>query len=145
MVHSACESLGVTNIDCVTIYQSQYFEEKFPLENKEFANFRLIPAEIDAATSVAAMRQCLIEENSFSAGVFIGGMNGIINEYNSFRKYFPEASTTAVRFAGGAAETLPPSSNKDIEVNHLEHSNDYLSLFSQALNIDLNEERRFTT
>lgn len=142
MVHSACQNLGITNIDCATIYQSVFFKEEFPLENREFVSIRLIPAEMNVKESVASMRYHMLTENHFSAAVFIGGMNGIIDEYDLFRQHFPEAKIIAVRAGGGASATLPVA-NEDPLIQQFEFSREYFSLFSQALEIDPRSERNF--
>lgn len=142
MMHSACQNFGITNIDCATIYQSDFFKEEFPLENREFVNIRLIPAEAELIDSVASMRHHMLTENQFSAGIFIGGMKGIIDEYNMFRTHFPGAKIVAVRAGGGASATLPVT-NKDPLIQQLESSREYFSLFTQALEIDPRSERNF--
>jgi hypothetical protein len=38
MVWSVCEDLGVVYAENVTLYQSLYFDEAFPEENKKFGN-----------------------------------------------------------------------------------------------------------
>lgn len=142
MVHAACRNFGVKNIDCATIYQSTYFTDKFPLENQDFADIRLVPAGDEAKESVNLMRQRMMEENDFGAGIFIGGMNGIIDEYNMFTSAFPKAKIIAVRAGGGATATLP-STHTGSNLQELEASRDYFSLYTSILGIDPDSERDF--
>ena len=142
MVHSACQNFGIRKIDCVTIYQSEFFKEDFPLENREFANIRLIPPQEDLKGSIDSMREHMLTENRFTVGIFIGGMKGIIDEYNIFRTHFPDAKIVVVRAGGGASETLPVTT-EDPSIQALESSREYFSLFTQALEIDPRSERNF--
>lgn len=143
MVYSACLHFGLTDIRCATIYQSQFFKDEFPLENAGFVDVRLIPAQATIPESVATMRHKMFSENQFSAGVFIGGMNGILDEYALFREAFPDAKVIAVRAGGGATASLPQSSN-DPAVQCLELSRDFFSLYSSVLGIDPTANRDFT-
>lgn len=81
-------------------------------------------------------------ENDFEAGVFIGGMNGIVDEYNMFTSLFPRAKAIAVRAGGGATATLPIT-YKDPTIQTLEASRDYFSLYTNILEIDPSSERIF--
>lgn len=143
MVHSACLSFGLENTGSVTIYQSQYFKDEFPLENEDFADIRQIPAEATIQESVASMRQQILSQNTFTAGVFIGGMRGILDEYTLFKTKFPDAAVIAVRAGGGAAATLPIT-NTDPDTQKLELSRAYFSLYMNLLGIDPNSNRDFT-
>jgi hypothetical protein len=142
MVHAACKDFDLSNIDCVTIYQSKFFEDEFPLENKDFADIRLVSAEGTSSASVASMREQMLSEQKFTAGVFIGGMNGILDEYKLFTARFPEAKIVAVRAGGGATATLP-TTHKDSEIQRLESSREYFSLYASVLEIDPTSERSF--
>lgn len=142
MVHSACLNFGITNINCVSIYQTAYFKDDFPLENQDFMDIRVVPAEDSLAASVDSMREHMFSDNHFSAGVFIGGMNGILHEYKIFKDRFPDASIIVVRAGGGAAATIPET-QQDHEIQELEHSREYFSLFTQALKINPQSERHF--
>jgi len=144
MVYSACLHFGLSDIRCATIYQSQFFKDEFPLENAEFADVRLIPAEATIPESVAMMRRKMFSESQFSAGIFIGGMKGILEEYALFREAFPDAKVIAVRAGGGATATLPQSS-EDPAVQGLELSRDFFSLYSTVLGIDPRANRDFTS
>lgn len=142
MVYAACKNFGLKDISCATIYQSTFFRDKFPLENQAFADIRFVPGEEDMKKSVNLMRQRMMEENDFDAGIFIGGMNGIIDEYAMFTAAFPHAKIIAVRAGGGATATLPVSYT-DTYLQELEASRDYFSLYTNILGIDPNSKRNF--
>lgn len=68
----------------MTLYQSSFFENIFPEDNSAFRNIILTPKLETLEESINYMRLKMIGENKFSAGVFIGGMEGIFDEYNLF-------------------------------------------------------------
>lgn len=142
MVYAAGKSFGLNTIECATIYQSAYFEDKFPLENQGFADIRVISEEETLKDSILSMRRRMMEDNEFEVGIFIGGMKGIIDEYEMFREKSPEAQVVAVRAGGGATATLPLTQSDPV-IQELEESGDYFSLFNSVLGIDPNGERVF--
>lgn len=141
MVHAACINFGLEQSHAVTIYQSAYFEDQFPLENKGFADMRVVPAAGSLKDSVAAMRAAMLSEWSFDAGVFIGGMNGVHDEHAYFCQLHPGAVIVPVRHPGGAAADLPASNVSESAESESDASRDYLSIFIERLNIDPATER----
>lgn len=106
MVWAVCESLDVSYAAAVRLYQSQFFSESFPEENKRFRNVRYTKAVVgDREASLELMRRAMLAEQ-FNAGVFIGGMEGIFDEYRIFRELHPTAKVVAVSSPGGAAMQL---------------------------------------
>ena len=114
MVYAAGKSFGLNSIECATIYQSAYFEDKFPLENQVFADIRVVSKEETLKDSILSMRRRMLEDNEFEVGIFIGGMKGIIDEYEIFREKAPEAKVIVVRAGGGAAATLPATQSDPV-------------------------------
>jgi hypothetical protein len=90
----------------ITLYQSRHFEKEFPEDNFAFENIELTPDYGDIPSSVFQMRKKMFEENNFSAAVFIGGMEGVIDEYRMFREYFPQALTIPLASTGAAARIV---------------------------------------
>jgi hypothetical protein len=77
MVWLVARSLGVDYSRAVTLYQSRFFEEDFPEENRRFKNVVYTPAVPgDMPASLAKMRNQMLTERKYTAGVFIGGMEG---------------------------------------------------------------------
>lgn len=106
MVWAVCESLGVSYATAVKLYQSRFFEEWFPEENKKFLNVQFTRAVAgDRAASLELMRRTMLAE-PFEAGVFIGGMEGIFDEFRIFRELHPTAKVVTVTAPGGAARQL---------------------------------------
>lgn len=106
MVWAVCESLDVSYATAVKLYQSRYFEEWFPEENNRFRNVQFTRAvEGDRMASLELMRRTMIAE-PFEAGVFIGGMEGIFDEFKIFRELHPKAKVVTISAPGGAAMKL---------------------------------------
>jgi hypothetical protein len=107
MIWAICEDLGVDYADRVVLYQSRYFEDRFPEENKLFNNvvyIDAVPGDLEA--SLRRMREAMIGREDLTAAVFIGGMEGVEIEYAMFGQRHPGAKTLAVASPGGAARVL---------------------------------------
>lgn len=135
MVWAVCESLDVKYASAVRLYQSQFFREWFPEENKLFGNVRFVPAVEDSReASLEAMRREMLAE-PFDAAVFIGGMEGIFDEHKIFRELHPKAKVIALSAPGGAAMQL---------AKRLRQKNDgidFARLFHRKLSIAATEPR----
>jgi SLOG cluster3 family len=99
MVRRVAERLKL--LEKVALFQSREFEKSFPRDNRFFPNLRL-------ADDLNGMRDAMLNTERFSAAVFIGGMEGVENEWRRVEvlrlqrgiPMFPLAST------GGAALLL---------------------------------------
>lgn len=92
-----------TNVrDHVTLYQSNFFRNKFPEDNQFFENVVVIQEGTDLASSLKRMRTEMFKHD-FKAGIFIGGMEGIEDEFNMFRQAHPKALLLPVASTGAAA------------------------------------------
>jgi SLOG cluster3 family len=141
MVWSVCEDLGVNFSKAVTLYQSRFFEEMFPEENRQFGNVIYVEAATgDQEKSLSLMREQMLSRSDLNAAVFIGGMEGILVEYEMFSKYHPGLKTLAVPSPGGAArqlaERLGPVSQADLQ------NIDFARLFHVGLEVSQNEPRK---
>lgn len=106
MIWAVCESLGVEYASAVRLYQSRFFEEWFPNENRHFGNVRYTPAVgNDREASLERMRRSMLAE-PFDAAVFIGGMEGIFAEHRMFREFHPTARVIAVAAPGAPQSSL---------------------------------------
>lgn len=116
----------------ITLYQSRHFEKDFPGDNFAFENIQLTPDYGDIPSSVFQMRKKMFEENKFSAAVFIGGMEGVIDEYRMFREYYPQALTIPVASTGAAAKIVYDEfqNNKN---ERLSNDYAYMALFRDLL------------
>tara|TARA_R110002051_G_scaffold313632_1_gene389871 strand:+ start:596 stop:1255 length:660 start_codon:yes stop_codon:yes gene_type:complete len=90
----------------VTLYQSLFFEDNFPPENEKFQNVVLTENGGDIHSSIHLMRQKMLRENTFSAAIFIGGMDGIEVEYNLFKELHPDALILPIASTGAATKIV---------------------------------------
>jgi hypothetical protein len=90
----------------ITLYQSNFFKDYFPKDNFHFENIKIVKEELDRESSLIKMREQMFIENSFSAGIFIGGMEGVIEEYELFKKYNPNALILPIGSTGAAAKII---------------------------------------
>lgn len=91
----------------VILYQSEYFANKFPQETDEFIDLRLTPAHAKSRKrSLERMRRHMIEDTPFQAAVFIGGMEGVLDEYELFKKRHPNAFCWPIASTGAAAREI---------------------------------------
>lgn len=105
LIRMAAESLDASGR--VRIYQSRFFEGSLPEDNEAFPGLVLVPAVPgDRQASLLQMRQQMLRSEKFAAGVFIGGMEGVEQEYNLFVQVHPKALALPVASAGGAARLL---------------------------------------
>ncbi|GEN11433.1 hypothetical protein SAMN05443572_105204 [Myxococcus fulvus] len=131
LVHLAAERLGAANR--VYIYQSQFFQNVIPPSSLQFRHLIWTPVSGSEADSLLLMRERMISSERFQAGVFIGGMEGLEEEFELFRKAQPQAIALAVASTGAAARILfdrEPWGSKDAG---LENDVAYASLFRRLL------------
>lgn len=130
LVHLAAERLGAA--DRVFIYQSQFFQHVIPPSSLKFRHLVWTSAEADKDSSLLRMRREMLSSERFQAGVFIGGMEGVEEEFRLFQQYHPQALLLAVASTGAAARVLyqQPGGLKD---SGLENDVAYASLFRRLL------------
>jgi SLOG cluster3 family len=120
----------------VFLFQTRFFEKAFPPEVREFENLVLVdavPNNLDA--SLAVMRESMIRSQDFAAAIFIGGMEGVEEEYRMFRRIHPDKPAYPIASTGAAALTLYRQHMS--ERTELLHDLTYLSLFRRLLNIEV--------
>lgn len=122
----------------VTLYQSKFFDGKYPKDNDFVEDIHLIDivsGDDEYSTqnnSIKEMRIRMLKGHSYSVGIFIGGADGVIEEFNLFRKYNPDALVLPIASTGGAAEVIY---NRGEYPNSLADEYDYQTLFKDLLNI----------
>lgn len=135
MVWAVCEDLGVEYAKAVLLYQSRMFADIFPEENRRFANVVYVDAvENNRSKSLARMRAEMLT-GPFEAAVFIGGMEGVLDEYQMFRHLHPFAKVLAISSPGGAAARLA------VQLGQANDRIDYARIFYQDLGVGLSEPR----
>lgn len=140
MIWVAAESMDVDYATWVKLYQSKFFEDDFPEENARFGNVVFVDTvDNDRGASLRLMRERMFREQQFQAAVFIGGMDGILDEYELFHRYQPTADVVPVASTGGAALEL--ANRLATPAQDLREDLDYVALFHRHLHIQTRERR----
>lgn len=118
----------------VKLYQSLWFEDVFLEDNNRFENIVFTPKQENIPASIQLMREQMFSENEFAAAVFIGGMNGIEDEFKMFREYHPDALLLPVASTGAATKIVYDKLLPDEFKNErLSKDYGYMSLFQKLL------------
>lgn len=132
MIWSICEDLDVNYADSVVLYQSRFFNDRFPEENARFGNVVFtdtVPGDREASLSL--MRQTMLAREDLIGAVLIGGMDGVEAELALFQQYHPNAFIVPVAAAGGAARdiALRVAGGHQVNVDDV----DFASLFHRTV------------
>lgn len=140
MIWTIAAEMGVEYGSWVRLYQSKHFQDEFPQENQHFQNVTYTEdVEKDTQKSLLEMRQRMFSENEFSNAVFIGGMGGIVDEFEMIRQAQPKINLIPLVSAGGAASLVADKMGgvpDDLKTNL-----DFVALFHHHLGISEREER----
>lgn len=118
----------------VTLYQSMYFEKFFPLENESVAHIIKTKDLGDKDLSINEMRERMLKDNEFYAGIFIGGMEGVEDEYEMFTRLHPASQVFPIASTGAAAKIIYDKYFKNQEPQ-LYTNLAFSSLFKDLLNL----------
>lgn len=136
MVALLMRSYGAEAKKRVVLYQSEYFAKRLPQENDEFIDLRLIPAQSKSRKrSLDRMRRRMIEDTNFDAAVFIGGMEGVLEEYELFKKHHPNARLWPIASTGAAAREIFVSEGRpqaDLLLSEMTYATLFRELATQA-------------
>lgn len=134
LVYFVMEKMNLNIQKHVKLYQSMWFEDKFLEDNNKFENIVFTQKLQDIPSSVKLMRERMFSENKFSAAVFIGGMNGIEDEYEMFNEYHPNTLVLPIASTGAATkivyDTMFP---EELKNSRFEKDYGYMSLFQKFL------------
>ena len=143
ITHDIFKKRGFDYNDFVTIYQSAYFAGKMPKENQKFDHVVITDDVREYATekqniaaSLSIMRKRMLTDSPVFAGFFIGGMEGVLDEYELLKRYDPNARIYPIASTGAAAHILYEDLLKHGKINNTRLMNDYCysSLFDDILN-----------
>lgn len=118
----------------VTVYQSGFFMKIFPEENEDVEHIVVTDNLGERGNSLELMRKRMIEDNEYAAAVFIGGMNGVEEEYELFVKSHPDALALAVASTGAAAQIIFEKNAERFD-SRLKTDMAYASLFKDLLGV----------
>jgi len=139
MIWTICEDLDIAYSKSVVLYQSRYFEDRFPEENARFENVILVEAvQNDQAASLRRMREEMLSRRDLKAAVFIGGMEGVETEYEMFQYFHPAGKILLVPSPGGAARLLAEKlDSPDVSrLRDVDYARLYYTGLTQALDTD---------
>jgi hypothetical protein len=140
MIWVIAQDIGVDYSRWVRLYQSRHFEDEFPEDNARFRNVTFTEdIEGDREKSLRLMRERMFSEHAFKAAVFVGGMGGIVQEYELFRQLQPDAAIVPVVSTGGAV--LEVAERMGSFSPDLVDERDYVALFHRQLGVSVREER----
>ena len=111
--------------DSVDIFQSEWFEDQITQETRTLAeagygSISWTPKLPTWEESLQAMREEMLGgDRTPIAGVFVGGMEGIVDEYRLFLRCQPGVPCISLVGPGGAAATLPLDDTRAILGRHV--------------------------
>lgn len=133
LIYYVMEKLGLNIQEHVKIYQSLWFEHLFPEDNNKFENIVFTKKLNDIPSSIHLMRERMLTENEYSAAVFVGGMNGIEDEFKMFVEKHPHALLLPIASTGGATKIVYDNLPNDFKNERLVKDYGYMSLFQNLL------------
>lgn len=134
MIRLLAESHPGDVTDSFVLYQSLAFRNIAPKDNEFFHHVIWVDGSEDYPNGIRAMRQRMLTEPTYVAGVFIGGMNGIEEEFNEFRRIHPKRPAFPIASTGGAARLLYQEWSSSLRLPRiLENEIAYPFLFRQLL------------
>jgi hypothetical protein len=140
MIWVVAQDIGIDYGRWVRLYQSKHFKDEFPEDNERFNNVTYTDdVEGNREKSLLAMRERMFSEHQFKAAVFIGGMGGIIEEFELFRRLQPDAAVIPIASTGGA--TIEVAKRAGGISPDLVNDFDYVSLLHRHLGVSVKEER----
>lgn len=140
MIWVVAEGLGIDYASWVRLYQSKHFADEYPEDNQRFQNV-IYTDDIshDRELSLRQMRERMFSDFNFTAAVFIGGMGGIVQEFDLLQQMQPQAKLLPVISTGGAVHdiaqrigSIPSDLRDDL---------DYVALFHRHLGVSVKEMR----
>jgi hypothetical protein len=136
LIRVVAESIGVTGADRVKLFQSEWFVKVLPRDNAAFETYVLTEKRPTLAESIALMREQMLGSAQFDAAVFIGGMEGVEDEFNLFRERFPAAPVFPVATTGAAAGIVYDRHRQELNLpEELAEDYAYPTLFRRLLNL----------
>ena len=110
----------------VDVFQSDWFaaeitRETRALQEAGFGKIHRIPERATREESLQTMREVMLgRDRKLIAGVFVGGMEGVREEYELFRRFQPRVPRVSLVGPGGAAAKLPMDEARGVLGKHVE-------------------------
>ena len=106
LIRAVVESVGGTGQERVRLFQSRWFSDVLPEDNAAFERYTLTPREATLEKSIETMRAAMIGSGPFDAALFIGGMEGVEEEFAMVRRRWPQTPALPIASTGAAAALL---------------------------------------
>lgn len=106
MIRLLAESNPEDVADFFVLYQSTTYKNVAPKDNEYFRHVIWVEGNANISESLGSLRQRMLQEPTYAAGVFIGGMEGIESEFIAFCERHPNVPVYPVASTGGAAAIL---------------------------------------
>ena len=120
MIASELDHKGAVDVFQSNWFQRQITDETHALVEAGYGTIHWTPTCATREDSLHVMRaEMLRSVPALIAGVFIGGMEGIKDDFRQFRKFHPKLPRISIHGPGGAAATLPLDEAKDILGKHV--------------------------
>jgi hypothetical protein len=131
LIHYVMQKMNSDLKQHITLYQSNFFKQYFPKDNEFFEDVVIIPENKDHVTSLLDMRNAMIKNHKYDAGIFIGGMEGVEDEFALFQEIHPGALVLPIASTGAAAKIVfDKLGNSD---SRLLNDYAYMALFKSLL------------
>ena len=110
----------------VDVFQSRWFADQITRETKMlkdagFGAIRWTPERVTRKESLETMREAMLgRDRKLIAGVFVGGMEGVREEHELFRRFHPRVPSVSLVGPGGAAAQLPMAEGWSVLGEHVE-------------------------
>jgi hypothetical protein len=136
LIGHAAQFHDLTVKNHVTLFQSQFFERFYTSSGNQFPDVVQTEAGENRGASLQRMRDTMFDSCDFAAGVagvFIGGMEGVEEEYRLFRAKHPDAAVILLATTGAAAKIIYRSVESTEKNIHFETGYAYTSVFQKYL------------
>ena len=110
----------------VDVFQSRWFADQITRETRTlqdagFGKIHWTPQRATREQSLETMREAMLaHDRKLIAGVFVGGMEGVREEYELFRRFQPLVPRVSLVGPGGAAAKLPMDETRSVLGKHVE-------------------------
>jgi hypothetical protein len=142
--------LNEVDLPLIKIYQSDYFKIEISKYTQNLVEKKIgvivwtENVEGNLERSLKLMREKMISENNPIAAIFIGGMEGIEEEFEIYRKKYPNRSIYLIGSTGGATRILSQRYLTELDtlsLNFYKDNNKPLSYFEKSkLYANISEE-----
>jgi hypothetical protein len=107
MILTIFNDLKIDPSNSVVLYQSRFFEGRYPDENRNFNNVIITNRNPGNQTgSLLKMRRQMLSRKDLVGAVFVGGMEAVETEHQIFKYFHPNTEVMSVISPGGGALNL---------------------------------------